>query len=119
MSPSPERLKLVKDFGRQVHTFAVARTGGGKTAYLGSSDFKVSEVDLTAAKPEPKDLYGHESYVTGVALAGKVLVSGGYDGKLKWWDVKKQKLIRTTDAHSKWIRKVIVSPDGLQIASIA
>src|SRR5205823_7888371 len=59
------------------------------------------------------------SYVTGVALAGKTLVSGGYDGKLMWWDTESNKAIRTVDAHAKWIRKVIASPDGTLVASVA
>src|SRR5690349_17907208 len=117
-APTPDRLKLVKELPRPVHTFA-AGTVDFKTAYLGSSDFTVSEIDLCAAKPEPKELYGHQSYVTGVALAGSVLISVGYDGKLMWWDTSKKELLRTTDAHSKWIRKVAASPDGKHVASVA
>src|SRR6185295_18275697 len=55
----------------------------------------------------------------GVALAGTTLVSGSYDGKLIWWDTAANKQIRTTDAHAKWIRKVIASPDGTLVASVA
>ena len=57
--------------------------------------------------------------MTGVALAGKTLVSGSYDCKLIWWDTKKNKEIRSIEAHSKWIRKVRVSPDGKLFASVA
>jgi WD40 repeat protein len=117
-APSPDTLKLAKDYSRQTIAFAVARANGSDTAYLGSSDFKVSVADFSAAKFEPKDLYEHESYVTGVALAGTTLVSGSYDGKLTWFDTKAGKVIRTHDAHTKWIRKVIASPDGTLIVSI-
>jgi WD40 repeat protein len=118
-APSPDTLKQVKDFSRQVITFAVARVPGTDTVYLGGSDFKVYSADLAAAKFEPKELYAHETYVTGVALAGKTLVTGGYDGKLVWWDTAAGKIIRTADAHAKWIRKVIASPDGKLVASVA
>ena len=118
-APSPEKLKQVKDVSRPVITFAVARGPGTDTAYLGCSDFKVYSADLAAAKVEPKELYAHESYVTGVALAGKTLVTGGYDGKLTWFDTAAGKTIRTADAHAKWIRKVIASPDGKLVASVA
>ena len=118
-SPSPEALKQIKEVPRTAVAFAIARVPKSGRAYIGSSDFKVAEVDLAADKPEAKDLYGHESYVTGVALAGKFVVSGGYDGKLLWWDTVAKKLVRTVDAHSKWVRKVIASPDGTRIASIA
>ena len=82
------------------------------------SDLNVcSEADFVAAKFEPKELYAHQSYVTGVALAGKTLVTGGYDGKLKWFDTEAGMPIRTIEAHAKWIRKVIASPDGKLVAS--
>src|SRR5262249_35419504 len=61
----------------------------------------------------------HESYVTSVTLAGKELVSGGYDGKLIWWDVEKKSKIRAVDAHKKWIRNITTSPDGKYVASVA
>ena len=117
-TPSPDSLKPVKDFSRSVITFGVARVPGTERVFLGSSDFAVSEADL-AGKFEPKELYRHESYVTGVALSGTTLVSGGYDGKLVFWDTEKKTKIRTLDAHTKWIRQVIVSPDGKQFASVA
>jgi WD40 repeat protein len=117
--PSPDSFKLVKEFPRQSATFAVACVPESGCVFLGGLDFKVVEADLTAAKFEPKDLYSHESYVTGVALAGKTLVSGGYDGKLIWWDTTANKTIRKLDAHSKWIRRVIATPDGSRVVSVA
>jgi WD40 repeat protein len=118
-APSPDTLKLVKDFSRPVVTFGVARLAGTDAIYLGCSDFKVYSADLAATKFEPKELYSHESYVTSVALAGTTLVSGGYDGYLKWCDIETGDVIRSEHAHSKWIRKVIASPDGKLIVSIA
>ncbi|MBA4187022.1 MAG: hypothetical protein C0467_03295 [Planctomycetaceae bacterium] len=118
-APNPDTLKPAKDFSRSVITFGIARKANTDNVFLGCSDFKVYSGDLSAAKFEPKELYTHESYVTGVALAGTTLVSGGYDGKLIWWDTEAGKQIRTTDAHAKWIRKVIASPDGRLIVSIA
>lgn len=118
-SPNPDSLKLVKDHSRQAITFSIARVGSSAKCFLGSSDFKVTEADLDAAKFEPKELYAHGSYVTSVALAGKWLVSGGYDGKLTWWDTAANKVVRTLDAHDKWIRKVVASPDGKFVASVA
>jgi WD40 repeat protein len=118
-APTPDTLKPSKDFARQVVTFAVARKPGAGTVYLGGSDFKVSSADVTAAKLEPTELYAHESYVTGVALAGRHLVSGGYDGKLVWFDTEAGKVVRTVEAHAKWVRKVVASPDGSLVASVA
>nr|MCU0705974.1 hypothetical protein [Fimbriiglobus sp.] len=119
-APSPDKLKLEKEHGRSVITFGIARVPGSGRVFLGTSDFAVSEADLTAAKFEAKELYKHESYVTTVTLAGSVLVSGGYDGKLVWWDTEKKQKLRTTDAaHAKWIRQARTSPDGKRIATVA
>ncbi len=118
-SPKPDSLKQIKDFGRSVITFSIARVPKSNRIFMGSSDFTVSEADISAAKFEPKELYKHESYVTGVALSGTTLISGGYDGKLVFWDTEKKAELRRIDAHSKWIRQVIVSPDGSTFASIA
>ncbi|MBP3957318.1 PQQ-binding-like beta-propeller repeat protein [Gemmata sp. G18] len=118
-TPLPDSLKLVKDFSRPTITFAIARADGSDTAYLGCSDFKVYRADFAAPKFEPKELYAHESYVTGVALAGAALVSGSYDGKLVWFDTDEGEKVRTTDAHAKWIRKVVAAPDGKLVASVA
>jgi WD40 repeat protein len=119
LASNPEALKLVKDYGRPSITFAIARLPKSDRVFLGSSDFQVCEGDLTASKFEPKTLYKHESYVNSLTLAGKTLVSGGYDGKLIWWDTQANKEIRKVDAHSKWIRRVISSPDGQFVCSIA
>ena len=118
-SPSPDTLKLLKEYSRPVITFAIARADGADTAYLGCSDFKVYAADFGADKFDPKELYAHESYVTGVALAGTNLVSGSYDGKLTWFDTEGEEKVRTVAAHAKWIRNVTASPDGKLVASVA
>jgi WD40 repeat protein len=116
---NPDKLKLVKDIGHKAITFSIARIPNSTRVYFGCSDFKVYEADVTAAKFEPKELYAHGSYVTGVALAGKTLVTGGYDGKLTWYDTEAGKVIRSEEAHSKWIRGVFASRDGKVVASVA
>jgi WD40 repeat protein len=114
-----DKLKQTKDVPLKAIAFAVARVQDSMRVYLGCSDFKVYEADLAGSKVEPKDLYAHGSYVTGVALAGKTLVSGGYDGKLTWYDTDAKKVIRSEEAHTKWIRGVAASPDRTLLASVA
>ncbi len=116
---NPNNLKQTKQVSRRDTLFAVARVPNTGRLYLGSSDFKVHDLDLAAAKPEDRELPGHTSYVTGVALAGKALVSGGYDGRLIWWDTDKRLPLRTVSAHQKWIRRVIAARDGKTVASVA
>src|SRR5262245_12498226 len=119
MSANPDKLKLLQSVSHKAALFSVARVPGSGRAFLGASDFKIHETDLSSPKIEFKELGGHESYVTSVALGGNTLISGGYDGKLIWWDVEKRSQIRAIEAHKKWIRGVAVTPDGKTAVSVA
>lgn len=112
-------MKVLKDISVPGIAFTLARVPGSSRVLFGSSDFKVYEVDLSAAKPEAKVLGEHKSFVTGLVLSGKTAISGSYDGRLLWWDLDARKPIRAVEAHAKWIRKVAVSHDGKTIASVA
>jgi WD40 repeat protein len=112
-----EKLKIVKDLTRPEIVFCLARVPGSNRLFFAGSDLTVHEVDAAAAKVEPKDVGTHGSYVTGLVVAGKTAVSGGYDGRLIWWDIETRKQVRAVPAHSKWIRKLAISPDGKMIAS--
>src|SRR5262245_23979876 len=105
-------LKVVREVARNDILLCLARVPGASRAFLGSSDFKVYEADLGREKPLFKELGKHNSYVTGLALAGKVLVSGSYDRRLIWWDLEKRSPIRVVDAHKKWLRAVRATRDG-------
>src|SRR5918998_417829 len=96
-----ESLRLVKELPRKEMVFALAHVPGGRRVVFG-----VSDVDLAAEKPEPRKLGGHDSYVSGLALAGRKAVSGGYDGRLIWWDLEAGGPVRRVEAHAKWIRDV-------------
>jgi WD40 repeat protein len=119
MAASLDKLKMVKDYPTKGPIFRMARVPGSSRLFVGGADFKIYEYDLAAAKPEPKELGAHASYVTGLALSGSLLLSCGYDGKLNWWDLGSRKQVRSVDAHSKWARNVVVSPDGRIAASVA
>jgi WD40 repeat protein len=118
MPANPEKLKVAKEVGHKAIFLSVARSPGGRV-FAGTSDFKVTEIDLAGAKAEVKEFGSHQSYVTGLALAGNALVSGSYDGRLIWWDIDKKSQIRSVDAHQKWIRGVKASRDGKFIVSVA
>jgi WD40 repeat protein len=118
-APNLEKLKQVKEISRPGVFFCVARIPETTRLFPGSSDFKLYELDLSQEKPEPKELYAHGSYVTGVCLAGTALVSGSYDGKLIWWSIEDRKRLRAVEAHQKWIRGVVASRDGKTVASVA
>ena len=117
---NPAKLKEVHNLKQDFIVFCAARVPQTQRLYIGSSDFKVYEIDFAAEKPEPVPFsgVGHESYVTGVAMSGSHLVSGGYDGRLVWWDTETRKPVRVAYAHEKWIRRVVASPDGSLVASV-
>ncbi|MGC3971172.1 MAG: hypothetical protein QM775_28690 [Pirellulales bacterium] len=119
MAADPTKLKVAKDLGRQDILFGLARRKGSEQVFVGSSDYQVYDVDCAAAKLEPKPLGKHESYVTSVAWAtDDLVVSGGYDCRLRWWNSKTQKAVRDVEAHTQRIRMVVASPDGKLVASV-
>jgi WD40 repeat protein len=118
-APSAEKVKVVKQVSRPEIVFAAARKPGTGLVFFGGSDFQVHVMDLEQDKPTAKDFGGHESYVTGLALAGSYLISGGYDGRLIWWDVESGSKVRDLNAHGKWIRHVAATPDQQVVASVA
>lgn len=114
-----EKLKLLKEVSRPGFTFGIVRFPQTNRLFIAGSDFSVGEIDITQAKPEYKEIGRHGSYVTTLALAGNMLISGGYDGQLMWWNIDQRSGIRIVDAHTKWIRQIRVSPDGQIVASVA
>src|SRR5687767_3738326 len=100
MAPDFTKLKVKKSLDRKDILFGLARAPKSSRVFVGSSDFKLYEVDLDAEKPEPKPIGEHGSYITGVALVGDTVVSGSYDCKLSWWDAESSKQVRSFEAHS-------------------
>jgi len=119
MTADPTKLKVAKQIDHAGIFFGLARLGGSSRVFTGCSDARVYCVDVAAEKPEWKELAGHESYVTGVAAAGPFVVSGGWDGKLIWWNGETCELARKIDAHAKWVRGVTASRDGALVASVS
>src|SRR5688572_25124712 len=114
------KLTVAKELNRPEIFLGLARVPNSSRLFLGASDGKVYEVDPLAEKPEFKAHEGHSSFVTGVAIAGDVVISGSYDGKLIWRKIETGEIVRTVEAaHSRWIRKVVASPDGKRVASVA
>jgi len=128
MSDEPNlKITEAKKVSRQDILFSLARIPGTDRHFFGSSDGAVYQTDLSTEKPEPEALEGSEqhrpgAYVTGLTLCAenRRMVSGAYDRKLVWWDAESRKSIQAIDdAHAKWIRAVVASPDGKRVASVA
>ncbi len=122
-TPDPTQLKKQHEHSVGTILLSIARVPESSRLLYGASDAKVYDYDSADKKaaPAPFPDQKHTSYITGVALtAENQLVTGGYDCSLIWWDTETKQPLRTIEnAHERWIRRVIASPDGALIASIA
>lgn len=118
-SADPSKLKVGKQVSRQDILFCMARDVESGRIYFGSSDFKVYGIDLSAEKPEAQQIAEHQSYVTALALTGKTVITGSYDRHLIWTDIESSKQIRQVEAHQNRIRRIVATPDGKTVASVA
>ncbi|WP_417747692.1 WD40 repeat domain-containing protein [Rosistilla oblonga] len=68
---------------------------------------------------EPKLLYSHGNYVSSVvSLGGDTIVSAGYDGTARWFDLAEQKVTDSVKLHDFWSWDMTASPDGKHLASV-
>lgn len=113
------KLKVVREFKRDEMFLSLARVPGSSRVVAGASDGNLYEFDAGQEQPEFESRGGHSSFVTGVAVANKVVVSGGYDCSLVWRTLEGADILRRVDnAHARWVRKVVASPDGRCVASV-
>jgi WD40 repeat protein len=56
-------------------------------------------------------------YALAWSPTGTMLVSGGSDGMLCWWDVERGECMQTRHAHQGTVQSLKVSPDGRSLAS--
>ena len=116
----PKKLKVAKQISRSDILLSIARNPNTSQLYVGSNDFHVYGLDPMGKKVKFTAMQGgHQSYVTGVALAKDKIVSGGYDGKLIWSDAKSGKQLHKVGAHTRWIRRVRATSDGKYVVSVA
>ncbi len=120
MSQTP-KIERTGEWNSKDILFSIARLPETEKLFIGSSDFRVYEFDVSIEKPERVEFTGdgHQSYVTGMTLVGKTLVTGSYDGELIWWNIDERAELRRQPAHDRWIRNVISTPDQKRIISVA
>ena len=116
---NPRNLRTVREIARRDILFSVARVPNTSRLVVASNDNKVYELDASQANPTARQLADHGRYVNAVRLAGNIVISGGYDNRLIWWDLANNREIRTVDAHTRQIRQLAISPDGTKLASVA
>ncbi|TMF46637.1 MAG: XRE family transcriptional regulator, partial [Chloroflexi bacterium] len=56
-------------------------------------------------------------YALAWSSTGTMLVSGGSDGMLCWWDIERGRCVQTRHAHQGTVQSLKMSPDGRSLAS--
>ena len=54
----------------------------------------------------------------GLGSGGEMLVSGGSDGRLRWWDLQSGECVRVREAHQGTVQALKISPDGQQAGQL-
>ncbi len=118
---NPRDLNRVAEWPSQDIVFCLAASNDYNRLWLGSSDAGVYELDVSAEEPQRRKLEGegHSSYVTGAARCGNRLITVGYDRQLIGWDIESGRQEFAVEAHEKWIRRLVASPDGNRVISVA
>jgi WD40 repeat protein len=102
-APAPAfQLEKVKEHKLATGVLGLDLSPDAKRAFACCIDGSVQAVALDSG--EQQRLGEHESYASSVArIAGTPLVvSGGYDGALLWFDTSERKLVRKVAAHRFW-----------------
>lgn len=75
--------------------------------------------ELSLKWGESRLLYTHGSYVSNVVFDRKHhrLISSGYDGALRWYDLQENQVIRTVQAHRFWSWDLAIASDSQVVAS--
>jgi WD40 repeat protein len=118
VDPQKTQLVLEQAFDRPLTACHWGRTG--RHILVGSEHYGIHRFDLQG-KTLTHLVGPHDSWVRAIGTSpdDSIAYSGGYDGRLVWWPIEREKPepIRSVDAHDGWIRELAVRPDGAQIAT--
>lgn len=115
----PEKTRLLLEYKHSRPLTACFWEPLNRFVFFGAEDNHIHRLELASQKVV--DLQAHDSWVRAMGSSpdGRTLYSGGYDGRLIWWEAAAEQPapLRQVDAHQGWIRALAVSPDGRQIAT--
>ena len=128
-SPSKPQLdvqatKVVRSWKHRAPLLGCRYDPTGRYAFASSMDQTIQRWDLQ--EDQHASFKGHESWLRGIGFSpdGQHMYSGGYDGKLCFWNCQSESSPespvepeRSIEAHAGWIRWLAVHPDGQLIAT--
>ena len=108
----------VKTHNLPTTVLGLDRSADGATLYAACMDGGIYEVDAKTGAHAL--LYRHESYASGVHVVpnSTLILSAGYDGAVRWFDVATEETVRKVEAHQFWSWQSALSPDGRRFASV-
>jgi len=91
----------------------------GRFAFATSEDGAIVRFSMADGAKTAFQTRASWPFALACSLKGDVIVSGGGDGQLVWWQTEGDGTapLRTVDAHQGWIRSLAVSPDGTLLLS--
>lgn len=112
------KLVFTKDLNLPTAVLAVDAHPDGKRLYAACFDGGIYEVTIETGSL--RKLGEHESYASGIQYLPKTnqVISAGYDGAVRWFDVAAGKETRRVDAHKFWSWKMRVSPDEQLVGTV-
>ncbi|MEQ8819216.1 MAG: protein kinase [Sumerlaeia bacterium] len=102
---------------------AAATPANGQYVAAGAADGSVSisrrQKDDAAPFGPPRIIGKHDREVSALAPhpTKPWLVSGGYDGVAKLWDIREEEALRTITGHTREVTAAAFSPDGASLAT--
>jgi WD40 repeat protein/transcriptional regulator with XRE-family HTH domain len=103
-SPDGSRLASCGGSGRRGELLVWDAVGGDSVASYGKR-IRALEADMSPV------------FSLAWSLDGTLLVSGGTDGVLRWWDIERDSSPAVVQGHEGWVHSIRASPDGATVAS--
>jgi WD40 repeat protein len=118
-SIDPENTRQVLEYKHERPLIACRFDPSGRYVFFGAEDNLVHRFDATSQTAIP--FAAHDSWVRAIGFSpdGAILYSGGYDGRLIWWNAADQepRPTKVIEAHNGWLRALAVSPSGDHIVT--
>ena len=115
----PEKTHVTLEYAHNRPLTACLWDPLGRYIFFGAEDNGLHRFEL---KSQQVTSFGvHDSWVRAIGSTpdGRMILSGGYDGRLIWWPAAEDQPepIRIVEGHQGWIRALDVSPDGRWVAT--